>query len=66
MIVIRRFACIGLLAAATALSACSGEQIVDRSVDSTLWVGKTAVKGTVGAGKIVARGTGRALGIGQE
>ncbi|WP_342077646.1 hypothetical protein [Yoonia sp. SS1-5] len=40
------------------LSACSAEKVVDRSVDSALFVGRTAVKGTVGAGKLVVRGTG--------
>lgn len=62
MTIVRRSAAMFVLAAATAVSARSGERIVDRAVDSTLWVGKTAVKGTVGAGRIAARGVNRAVG----
>ncbi|MCK0167593.1 hypothetical protein MWU52_08545 [Jannaschia sp. S6380] len=54
-----------VLLLAFALSACSAERAVDRTVDSTLWVGKTAVKGTVGAGKMVVRG-GHALVTSEE
>lgn len=39
------------------LSACSVEKAVDHSVDSALFVGRAAVKGTVGATKLVVRGT---------
>lgn len=59
---IRKVAFIAIVGACTALAGCSGEKIVDRTVDSTLWVGKTAVKGTVGAGKLAVRGAGRVLG----
>lgn len=45
------------------LSACSTEKVVDRSVDSALFVGRTAVKGTVGAGKLVVRGAGAAINV---
>jgi len=62
---IRRVVAVVLLAAATAVSGCSGEQMVDRTVDSTLWVGKTVVKGTVGAGKLAVRGAGKAMGSGR-
>lgn len=47
--------------AATALSACSTERVVDNTVDGTLFVGRTAVKGVVGAGKLAVRGTGAAI-----
>lgn len=51
-----RIALIAATAAAMALSACSTEKVVDGTVDSTLFLGRTAVKGTVGAGKLVVRG----------
>lgn len=47
-------------AAAITLSACSTEKVVDRTVDTTLFAGKTVVKTGVGAGKLVVRG-GRAV-----
>ena len=50
-----------ILTGVVLLSACSAEKVVDRSVDSALFVGRTAVKGTVGAGKLVVRGTGAAI-----
>ena len=40
-----------------ALSACSAEKVVDRTVDGTLFAGRTVVKTGVGAGKLVVRGT---------
>ncbi|CTQ48623.1 hypothetical protein [Jannaschia donghaensis] len=48
------------------LSACSAERVVDRTVDTTLFAGKTVVKTGVGAGKLVVRGTGAAIGYGDE
>ena len=56
----KRFAIFALIAT-TALSACTAERVVDNTVDSTLFVGRTAVKGVVGAGKLVVRGTGAAI-----
>lgn len=56
-----------LIAAITAgLSACSAERVVDRSIDTTLFAGKTVVKTGVGAGKLVVRGTGAAIGYGRD
>lgn len=40
-----------------ALSACSTESIADNTGDAAIFVGKTAVKGVVGAGKLAVRGT---------
>jgi len=49
------------VAAILAMSACSAEKVVDNTVDGTLWVGQAAVKGVVGTGKLVVRGTGAAI-----
>lgn len=43
-----------------ALSACSTEQVVDNTVGATGFVAKTAVKGTIGAGKLAVKGVRRA------
>lgn len=56
----KRFAILALIAT-TALSACSAEKAVDRTVDGTFFVGRTAVKGVVGVGKLAVRGTGAAI-----
>ncbi|RED12982.1 hypothetical protein [Pontivivens insulae] len=50
------------LALVLALGACSAEQVVDNTVDGTLFVGETAVRGAVGVGKLAVRGTGAAIG----
>jgi len=48
---------IALLVAATlTLAAYSTEQVVDNTVGATGFVAKTAVKGTIGAGKLAVRG----------
>lgn len=52
----RKFFAIALLTGAMTLQACSGEQIADNTVDATVFVGKTAVKGAVGAGKLAVKG----------
>lgn len=44
------------LAAAAVLSACSTEKIADNTTDVVVFVGKSAVKTAVGAGKLVVRG----------
>lgn len=38
------------------LGACSAENIADNTSDAAIFVGKTAVKGVVGAGKLAIRG----------
>ncbi|MFG5381581.1 hypothetical protein [Yoonia sp. R2-816] len=59
---VARKAVLGLAAIAMiALSACSTEKVVDNTVDGTLFVGRAAVKGVVGAGKLAVRGTGAAI-----
>ncbi|RBW42332.1 hypothetical protein DS901_16720 [Loktanella sp. D2R18] len=50
-----------VITAAITLSACTAEKVVDNTVGGTLFVGQTAVKGAVGAGKLVVRGTGAAI-----
>jgi hypothetical protein len=49
-----------LMGAVLAVSACSTEQVVDNTVGATGFVAKTAVKGTIGAGKLAVRGVQRA------
>lgn len=44
--------------AVTLLGACSAERALDNTVDASLFVGKTAVKGTVGAAKLAGKGVG--------
>jgi hypothetical protein len=45
-----------LITFAVSLSACSTSGVVNGVVDTTGFVAKTAVNGTVGAGKMVVRG----------
>lgn len=52
----RELLAIALFSSAMALQACSGEQIADNTVDATVFVGKTAVKSAVGAGKLAVKG----------
>lgn len=53
----KRFATLPMIAVAViALSACSTEKVVDRTVDTTLFAGRTVVKTGVGAGKLAVRG----------
>lgn len=48
---------LGLLAAAfVALTACSAENIADNTADVTIFLGKTAAKAAVEAGKLVFKG----------
>ena len=59
-----RIAFVAIVAAG--LSACSTEKVVDRTIDTTLFAGKTVVKTGVGATKLVVRGTGAVVGYGNE
>ncbi len=43
------------------LTACSAEKAIDNTVDASLFATRTVVKGAVGAGKLVAKGTGAAV-----
>ena len=53
---------IGLIAVTvTLLSACSTEQVVDNTFETGAFVGRTAVKGAVGASKIAYKGTSAAV-----
>lgn len=47
--------------AAAALAGCSAEKTYDNSVDSALFVTRTAVKTTAGAAKLAVKGTGAAV-----
>ncbi|KIT15857.1 hypothetical protein [Jannaschia aquimarina] len=40
----------------TFVAACSTEQVVDNTVDTTFWTGKTVVKTGIGAGKLAVKG----------
>ena len=46
--------------------ACSRQNIVDNTFDAGVFVGKTAVKGAVGAGKLAVRGTKAAIQAARE
>ncbi len=50
----------GLMTATALLGACSTSQAIDNTVDGVGYVGKTAVKATVGAGKLAYRGASAA------
>ena len=52
----RKMMIAALMGAALTVSACSGGQVLDNTVDATGFVAKTAVKGTVGAGKLAIKG----------
>ncbi|MFD2738806.1 hypothetical protein ACFSUD_04405 [Sulfitobacter aestuarii] len=51
-----------MISALASLSACSTERIVDNTVDATGFVAKTAVKGTVGAGRLAVKGAKKVSG----
>ncbi|MDZ7824270.1 MAG: hypothetical protein U5K75_09725 [Ahrensia sp.] len=54
------------LASSFALQGCAAIAVADAAVSSTVFVAKTAVKGTVGAGKLVYRGGKAVAGIGRS
>lgn len=47
---------VALVGALAAVSACSTEQVANNTGSTVGFVAKTAVKGTVGAGKLAVRG----------
>ena len=51
---------VALFAALVGVSACSTGQVVDNTVEATGFVAKTAVKGTIGAGRLAVKGVKRA------
>jgi len=51
-----------MISALAAISACSTEQVVDNTVGATGFVAKTAVKGTVGAGRLAVKGVKKVSG----
>ena len=51
-----------MISALTVVSACSTEQVVDNTVGATSFIAKTAVKGTVGAGRLAVIGGKKASG----
>lgn len=55
-----------ILTAALTLGACSSEKIADNTTDAVLFTGKTIVRGAVGAGKIVYKGTAAGIRALQE
>ncbi|MHA6346405.1 hypothetical protein [Roseivivax sp. CAU 1761] len=56
-----RVLCVIAAVAAMTLANCTTEKAVDNTVDGTLFVTKTAVKGVVGAGKLAVKGTNAAV-----
>lgn len=44
------------------VAACSTESVVDNTVGATGFVAKTAVKGTIGAGKMAVKGAKKIAG----
>ncbi len=52
----------GLVGAVFALSACSTNQVANATGNTVGFVAKTAVKGTVGAGKLAVKGVKKATG----
>lgn len=52
----RKMMIVALVGALVSLSACSSSQVVDNTVGATAFVAKTAVKGTIGAGKLAVKG----------
>lgn len=55
-----------LLLAATALSGCVAATAARTATGAAVFTTKTAVKGTAGAGRLAARGTGAVLGAGRD
>jgi len=51
-----------MISAPAFVSACSTEQVVDNTVGATSSVAKTAVKGTMGAGRLAVKGVKKASG----
>lgn len=52
----RKMMIVALMGAVVSVSACSSGQVVDNTVGVTGFVAKTAVKGTIGAGKLAVKG----------
>lgn len=52
-----------MISALAVVSACSTEQVVDNTVGATSFIAKTAVKGTVGAGRLAVKGVKKASGL---
>lgn len=50
----------------TSLSACSTAQVVDNTGEAITFIGTTAVRGVVGAGRLAVRGTRAGIGRLQE
>jgi len=53
---------VGLIGAVLTLSACSTDQVASNTGSTVGFVAKTAVKGTVGAGKLAAQGGKKVVG----
>lgn len=60
MLMTQKMMIVALTGAMVSLSACSTEQVVDNTVGATGFVAKTAVKGTIGAGKLAVKGVKKA------
>ncbi|SFE18390.1 hypothetical protein SAMN04488523_105247 [Sulfitobacter brevis] len=62
MFTVKKTMIVGLVGAMVALSACSTDQVVDTTGSTVGFVTKTAVKGTIGAGKLAVRGVKKVAG----
>jgi hypothetical protein len=51
-----------IVAAVIGLAGCTGDQVVDNTVDTTGYIAKGVVKGVIGTGKIVNRGVKKVTG----
>jgi len=62
MFTAKKLMIVGLVGAMATLSACSTEQVANNTGSTVGFVAKTAVKGTVGAGKLAVRGVKKVSG----
>ena len=58
----KMIAVVGVAGLLSGVSACSTESVVDNTVGATGFVAKTAVKGTIGAGKLAVKGAKKVAG----
>ena len=58
----KMIAVVGVAGLLGGVSACSTESVVDNTVGATGFVAKTAVKGTIGAGKLAVKGAKKVAG----
>ena len=62
MFTAKKMMIVGLVGAMVTLAACSTDQVANNTGKTAGFVAKTAVKGTVGAGKLAYRGVKKVAG----